>query len=146
MIVFDISCVGQGHVFEAWFGSSGDYESQRERGLVTCPICGSGETRKAVMAPRLSSGGGRDLSAASTDAEEAKQMLAAAAAAQKKLLATSEHVGDRFAAEAQAIHLGEGKARSIHGRASREQTHDLLAQGIQLLPLPFPVLEPGQEN
>ena len=41
MIVFDLRCDPQGHVFEAWFGSTSDYEDQRERGLVSCPLCGS---------------------------------------------------------------------------------------------------------
>ena len=34
MIVFDLSC-SQGHRFEGWFGSSEDYASQQERGLVS---------------------------------------------------------------------------------------------------------------
>ena len=38
MIVFDLKCT-HAHVFEAWFGSSADYEDQRARGLLTCPIC-----------------------------------------------------------------------------------------------------------
>jgi GTP cyclohydrolase I len=40
-----------GETFEAWFGSSADYEEQRARGLVACPLCGSGEVAKAPMAP-----------------------------------------------------------------------------------------------
>ena len=40
MIVFDLSC-DQGHRFEGWFGSSGDFADQRERGLLSCPQCGS---------------------------------------------------------------------------------------------------------
>ena len=39
MIVFDLSCAGD-HVFEAWFASSSAYESQRERRLIACPVCG----------------------------------------------------------------------------------------------------------
>ena len=51
MIIFDLKCAPQGHVFEAWFGSSEDYEAQQARGLVACPICGAGEVAKAPMAP-----------------------------------------------------------------------------------------------
>ena len=78
--------------------------------------------------------------------EQAKQMLAALAAVQRKLLQQSEHVGARFADEARAIHLRESAARSIHGRATRAQTESLLDEGIAVAPLPFPVIEPGQEN
>ena len=53
MIVFDLRCSPEGHVFEAWFGSSDDYDSQQARGLVQCPLCGAGEVEKAVMAPRV---------------------------------------------------------------------------------------------
>lgn len=52
MIVFDLSCAN-GHVFEAWFGSTEDYDGQRKRGLVTCPICGASDVTKAVMAPNV---------------------------------------------------------------------------------------------
>jgi len=56
MIVFDLKC-GQGHVFEAWFGSSAAWEGQRAAGLVACPMCGSAEVEKAVMAPNVGAKG-----------------------------------------------------------------------------------------
>ena len=143
MIVFDLKCLAKEHVFEAWFGSSGDFEDQRQRGLVQCPLCGSLEIGKAAMAPRLGRG---EQSADSSHAVEAKQMLAAMAAVQKKLLESSHYVGERFAAEARAIHLGEADARSIHGKATPGQTENLLAEGIKVAALPFPVIEPDQEN
>ncbi|NBC88868.1 MAG: DUF1178 family protein, partial [Alphaproteobacteria bacterium] len=40
MIVFDLHC-DAGHRFEGWFGSSSDFDSQRNRGLIACPECGS---------------------------------------------------------------------------------------------------------
>ncbi|HZF93246.1 MAG TPA: DUF1178 family protein [Allosphingosinicella sp.] len=148
MIIFDLKCAEQGHVFEGWFGSSADYEEQQGRGLVSCPVCGSGEVGKAVMAPAVSAKGNssaaRDLF--SGDPESVKRMLAALAAEQKRILAQSEHVGERFADEARAIHLGDADARAIHGRASREQAESLLDDGIMVAPLPFPVVEPGEEN
>jgi hypothetical protein len=152
MIVFDLKCLEEGHVFEAWFGSSGDYESQRQRGLVQCPLCGTERVEKAVMAPRLGAKGnqsslrGPDEEGALPEAEALKAMLAAAAAAQKKLLMQSNYVGDRFADEARAIHLGEAEARAIHGRATRAEAKNLLEEGIEVAPLPFPVVEPGKEN
>ena len=152
MIVFDLRCSDQGHVFEAWFGSSGDYESQRERGLVQCPLCGDERIEKAVMAPRVgakgnqSTGRTRDEGGTLPEPEELKDMLAAAAAAQKKLLKQSNYVGDRFADEARAIHLGEAEARAIHGRATRAEATSLIEEGIEVAPLPFPVIEPGKEN
>jgi hypothetical protein len=150
MIVFDLRCTSEGHVFEAWFGSTEDYEAQRERGLVACPLCGDLEIGKAVMAPRVGAKGNKAQDPKtvplSSDAEGMKRVVATMAAAQKKALEGSEHVGDRFADEARAIHLGEADARSIHGKATRAQTESLLADGIEVAPLPFPVIDSHQEN
>jgi hypothetical protein len=150
MIVFDLRCAPVGHVFEAWFGSSADYEEQQGRGLVSCPICGSAAVAKAPMAPAVPAKG--DPPAASPAdvyagaPEEVKAMLAAAAAVQRKLLKSSESVGHRFADEARAIHLGEAEARPIHGRTTPEEAGRLIDEGIQVAPLPFPVPDPGEEN
>ncbi len=144
MIIFDLKCSRQGHVFEAWFGSSSDFEDQSRRGLVECPLCGDSDVVKAVMAPRISAKGNRDTPAPAPEA--VKAMLARMAAAQKEILQTSSYVGDRFADEARAIHLGEATARAIHGRASRAEAESLAEEGIPVSPLPFPVVEPGEEN
>jgi hypothetical protein len=144
MIIFDLRCEPQGHVFEAWFGSTADYESQRERGLVTCPICGAAEVAKAPMAPAVPAKGTSELFSA--DPERVKAMLAAAAAVQKRMLEGSESVGDRFAAEARAIHLGESEKRAIHGRATRAEAESLVEEGVPVAPLPFPTIDPGEEN
>jgi hypothetical protein len=77
---------------------------------------------------------------------EVKAMLAAAAAVQKKLLEGSDAVGARFADEARAIHLGEAPARPIHGRATPAEAQSLVEDGVAIAPLPFPVIEPDQEN
>jgi hypothetical protein len=159
MIIFDLRCAAGGHVFEAWFGSSKDYEDQLGRGLISCPLCGSAEIGKAVMAPAVGAKGNRGGSANesvgggqsppelfSGDPETVKQMLAAVATIQRKMLEGSESVGDRFADEARAIHLGETDKRPIHGRASRADAESLIEDGIPVAPLPFPVVEPGEEN
>jgi hypothetical protein len=151
LIIFDLKCAPQGHVFEAWFGSTADYEAQQGRGLVSCPLCGSPDVAKAPMAPAVGAKGNRDQAPAAPglvagDPEKVKAMLAAAAAMQKKMLEGSEAVGDRFADEARAIHLGEAEARTIHGRATREQAEDLRDDGIAVAPLPFPITDPGAEN
>ena len=52
MKVLDLQC-GQHHVFEGWFGSEDDFQSQLTRGLVTCPLCGDASVTKMLSAPRL---------------------------------------------------------------------------------------------
>ncbi|HYD38495.1 MAG TPA: DUF1178 family protein [Allosphingosinicella sp.] len=141
MIIFDLRCEPQGHVFEAWFGSNEDFEDQKARGLVQCPICGGAEVGKAPMAPRLGARG-----EAEATPEAVKAALSEMAATQRRMLESSEHVGDRFPDEARAIHLGEAEARVIHGRATLADADSLRDEGITIAPLPFPVPDPGEEN
>lgn len=155
MIVFDLRC-GGGHVFEAWFGSTGDYEGQRDRGLVSCPMCGSGEVEKAVMAPNVGVKGNQlpapvaapsrtpsvPVPVQSSAPAEIKAMLTALAEAQARALEGSEHVGKRFAKEARAIHEGDAPERIIHGEATPEEAKALIEEGVPVAPLPFPVVPP----
>ena len=150
MIVFDLKCSPVGHVFEAWFGSGADFDSQKERGLVLCPLCNSPDVAKAAMAPRI--GGPADAEGEDGRCEgdsrpdQIKAMLATMTALQKAMLARSHYVGERFADEARAIHLGEAAARSIYGKATGAETESLREEGIDVAPLPFPVILPGEEN
>ena len=149
MIVFDLRCLPEGHVFEAWFASTAEYERQRGLGLVQCPLCEAPEVKKAVMAPRIAAKGNQASEPSemvTSDPEGMKEMLAAMAAVQRQMLARSDYVGARFAEEARAIHVGEADARSIYGKATRQQTESLIEDGIDVAPLPFPVVEPGAEN
>ena len=148
MIIFDLRCEPQAHVFEAWFGSSEDYEEQQGRGLVSCPICGSAVVAKAPMAPRVGAKGNRTNHPAGPPEGLAalKAALTSLATAQREQLRNSDFVGDRFPDEARAIHLGEIEARAIHGRASRDEAESLVEEGIPITPLVIPIVEPGVEN
>ena len=101
------------------------------------------------MAPAVAAKGNRKAGQTETGAaltpEKAKEMLATMAEMQKQVLENSEHVDDRFADEARAIHLGEAEARSIHGRATREEADSLREEGIPIGTLPFPVV-PERKN
>ena len=146
MIVFDLRCA-QAHVFEAWFGSSADYEAQAARGFVTCPICGDASIEKAVMAPAVAPKSNQTRAPAPAEPvaapvaahppEAIKAVLAVLAEVQAKVEANCDYVGDRFADEARAIHLGEAEARGIYGEATPEQAEALRDEGIEVAPLPF---------
>lgn len=149
MIVFDLKC-GQAHVFEAWFGSSTDYEDQRGRGLIECPFCGDKDVGKAAMAPRLGSKVVEDAPApvatAPSPPPEMKALMTAMAQLQSKMLDKSEWVGRRFADEARAMHLGEKDHRTVHGQATPAEAKALAEEGVDVLALPFPVVPPEQRN
>lgn len=144
MIVFDLKC-GAYHVFEAWFGSSADYEDQRTRNLIACPICGDAEIGKAVMAPNVAAKGNR-ASVPTTVEPDPKALMAALAAAQAKMLEGSQWVGMTFADKARAMHLGEEAPAPIHGQASIAEAKALIDEGVAVAPLPLPVVPPDQCN
>lgn len=153
MIVFDLKC-GGGHVFEAWFGSSADYESQRGRGLVACPLCGDSDVGKAVMAPNVTAKGNSKgeptmpvaAAGGAPGPEAMKAMLGEMAKLQAKLLEGSDWVGRDFADKARAMHHGETERGSIHGEATPAEARALIEEGIEVAPLPLPVVPPDATN
>ena len=141
MKVLNLGCA-RSHLFEGWFGSESDYQSQLERGLLECPVCGEKSVSKLPSAPRLNLRG-QDAAPASQHAETARpadvaaaELQAAMLRAMRELGARSEDVGERFADEARRIHHGDAERRSIRGRASVADAVELLEEGIGVLPLP----------
>jgi hypothetical protein len=130
MIVFDLDCGGCGQRCESWFGSTCDYERQRDGGLLACPACGSAELAKAPMAPAVPRKGSQST----------------LAQVQHDLLKDSRWVGDKFADTARAIHAGEAEAERVHGQATLGEARDLIGEGIPVCPLPLPVVPPNQVN
>lgn len=150
MIVFDLCC-SEGHRFEGWFGSSDDYMSQQDRGLVTCPTCGCSQVDKAPMAPAVPAKGntrsGQPTQMVRGEMpEEVKEALKALAQAQAKALEKSTWVGSDFTEKARSMHYGEADEAPIHGQASKEEAEEMLAEGIAVAPLLFPVAPPEELN
>lgn len=146
MIAFDLRCPAD-HVFEAWFGSSASYEEQRAGGLLSCPICGSEEIEKAVMAPNIPAKGNRQAAAKDlSDPAQVKAAIAALAKAQADALDKSQWVGRAFAQQARAMHDGEIDHAPIHGEASAAEARSLIEDGVPVAPLPFPVIPPNARN
>jgi hypothetical protein len=150
MKVLDLQCAHQ-HVFEGWFGSEDDFQSQLGRGLVQCPLCGDAIISKRLSAPRLNLGSARESSRESLPetavqprqevvaGPQADPALASAwMALAKRIIANTDDVGDKFAEEARKIHYGETKERSIRGKASPDETQALIEEGIAVMPLLVP--------
>jgi len=159
MIVYDLLCEEGGHRFEGWFGSSQDFDTQQQRGLLACPQCGGQRVSKALMAPNLARKGNQKAAEpapvpAPAPAKampaalppEAKAMLQAVAALQAEALKTSQWVGDAFAGDARAMHYGDKEAAPIHGRATAKDVQELLEEGVEFAPLLVPVAPPDEIN
>ena len=153
MIVYDLACAA-GHRFEGWFGSSSDFEAQRDGGLLDCPQCGSAEVTKAPMAPSVPAKTNQQPAAPSGPntasnlpiPAEVRRAMKALVEVQRKALESSRYVGQDFADNARAMHYGEKEVEAIHGKATLEQAKELLEEGVAVSPLPFPVADPDELN
>jgi hypothetical protein len=138
MIRYAIQCSAD-HSFDSWFQSAAAFEALKVAGHVSCPICGSTEVEKGLMAPALRRSEtaavpavpDRPLEAPGTDVE------AALAALRRQIEANSDYVGLNFAAEARRIHAGEAPERSIYGHARADEARALIEDGVPVAPLPF---------
>ena len=137
MIRFSLRCDSD-HEFDGWFRNGEDFDRQRKRGLVSCPVCQSARVDKALMAPAVSTGRRQDRIALAMG-EEQKKALARLKALAEEARANADYVGDRFAEEARRIHFGETEARGIYGEATPEEARGLIEDGVEFVPLPvFP--------
>ncbi|GAB4521844.1 MAG: DUF1178 family protein [Roseibium sp.] len=59
MIKYTLVC-DDAHTFEGWFRNSGDFDAQCADKLVSCPVCGSTNVRKGLMAPAVSTARNRE--------------------------------------------------------------------------------------
>lgn len=145
MIVFDLHCAGS-HRFEGWFGSAKDFASQKKRGLLSCPACGSTDIQKGLSAPRLNMGAQEPQKPAAapqkTPDMDGKDAFAVAQILYSRMLdeilTKSEDVGAKFPEEARKIYYNESPGRAIRGQATQQEHEDLVEEGIPVARFPVP--------
>jgi len=137
MIRFSLKCAKE-HSFESWFQSGSAFEALKAAGHVACPVCGSDEVEKALMAPSVAHPrdavdppGRPRLDTPSTELETALAEL------RRQVEENSEYVGMNFASEARRIHAGDSPERAIYGEARADEARKLLEDGVPVAPLPF---------
>ena len=140
MIIYDLAC-NQQHSFEGWFQSLAAYDSQREKGLISCPQCGSNEVHRIPSALHLASRSNAPV--ASDEARPVAPTTTVAAFQQlvSAIVAKCEDVGSDFAQEARKMHYLEAPLRSIRGTASDDDYEGLREEGIEVLRLPILKME-----
>jgi len=148
MIRYALAC-DHDHPFEAWFGSSSDYDDQAARGLVECPFCGSHAVSKQIMAPAVA-GTKRSASDPAPDPAMAAKMRTMMTDMAREVRAHVEqnfdYVGDSFAREARAIHEGRSETREIYGEATPAEVKKLKDDGVPCAPLPSAPPDPAKIN
>jgi hypothetical protein len=143
MIRYSLKC-SAGHDFDSWFQNGDAYAALRAAGHVACPICGSAEVDKSLMAPAVRPARGDAQPAPPAAAEAASslrtpqtELEAAMAELRRQIEANSEYVGVNFVTEARKMHQGETPERAIHGEARPEEARKLIEEGLPVAPLPF---------
>lgn len=131
MIRYSLACVGE-HEFEAWFSNSAAYDTQRKKKQLECPVCGSREVRKQIMAPAIRDSGSKSGRSRSVEAEAAKM----AGEIRQKIAETHDYVGDRFADEARSMYYGEAEHRPVWGEVTPDVAQELLEEGVPAMPIP----------
>ncbi len=134
MIRFSLAC-DHDHDFDGWFRNNEDFEKQKKRGLVSCPVCNSAKVEKALMAPSVQTASKRESVALTMSAEQ-KQLMGKLKELADKVKENADYVGDKFAEEARKIHFGETDPRGIYGEASPGDVKELLEDGVEIMPLP----------
>jgi len=146
MILYSLNCA-RDHSFESWFRDSAAFDEQQARGLIACPVCGSAEVSKAIMAPALGRGG-RTVEAVPVEtpaepaqpvalmSEKEQALRAMLKAVREHVVTHSDYVGEEFAAKARRMHDGEEEKRAIYGEASRDEIRALIDDEIEVMPLP----------
>lgn len=139
MIRYALLCK-KDHEFDGWFRSSSVFDEQAKAGEVACPVCGSRDVRKALMAPSIAKSGDKPA----TPAEAAQKLITMMTALRRHVEENCEYVGDEFAEAARRIHYGEEEHRDIYGEVTPDEARALIEEGVEVAPLP--VIPPRQAN
>ena len=145
MIHYSLVC-DRSHKFDGWFSNAGAYDSQKLRGLVTCPICLTTSVDKAIMAPAVSRTDNAQKAESNPEKAEKvslsighpehQKLRDAMTALRNKVTSEADYVGDKFAEEARKIHFKEVDPRGIYGEATKEEVAALVEDGVDFMPLP----------
>lgn len=139
MIVFELICSDR-HRFEGWFASGEDFDSQKARGLLSCPVCNDSNIEKLLTAkigtpeaglrerPKQEQVPAKEETARPRNLNELIDLV----------LLHTENIGNEFPDQARRMHRKEIPHRNIRGVATREETQELLEEGVPVMPLPIP--------
>ncbi len=156
MIHYALRC-GAGHEFDGWFKSSASFDTQAGGGLLDCPLCGTTQVGRALMAPRVntSQAVAPQETAAPTKAVAVPAAPAATAPVSGAITAMPdqvravlqriraeveqkcEYVGAAFPQAARRMHTGEQPARAIYGEATPDEAAALAEDGIDVTRIPW---------
>ena len=132
MIKYNLIC-NCGNTFESWFSSSSEFDFLCKKKLMKCIYCESSTVKKTVMAPNLSSKSNKVFKKTKLEKKIKKQLLDF----RKYIEKNCKNVGENFTREARSIHYDKKTSQSIYGKATAEETTELLEEGIEVTTIPW---------
>ena len=132
MIKYNLICKC-GESFESWFLSSSGFDYLCKKKLIKCIYCGSLSVKKSVMAPNLPSKSNKILKKTKLEKNIKKQLLDI----RKYIEKNCKNVGENFTREARSIHYDKKSSQGVYGKATSEETSELLEEGIEVVTIPW---------
>ena len=132
MIKYNLACEC-GKDFESWFSSSTEYDVLKKRKLVNCIYCNSTSVKKSIMSPNLPVKSQKKSKKVELEKNIKKQLLNFRRYIEKNC----KNVGDNFPQEARNIHYDKKISKGIYGKATPEETAELLEEGIEVDTIPW---------
>jgi len=135
MIKYNLKC-DCGIEFESWFSSSKDYDILEKKNLLSCQCGKSNKISKQLMSPQIVTK--KNLDNKKNKKEEFYKTINKKLRDLREYVEKNvEYVGDDFVSEARSIHYDKKNVRSIYGKATPEQTEELLDEGIEINTIPW---------
>ena len=132
MIKYNVVCEC-GKDFESWFSSSTEYEVLKKKKFVSCIYCNSTSVKKSIMSPSLPVKSNENSKKVQLEQNIKKQLLNFRRYIEKNC----KDVGDNFPQEARNIHYDKKTSKGIYGKATSEETIELLEEGIEVGTIPW---------
>jgi hypothetical protein len=138
MLVYDLIC-SKGHAFEGWFDDLEDLESQKARGILTCPVCDDSAVRRRPSTfgtvksrPELPA-----FKNKMAPDQLMEQFIKRWEDFSEKLAKEFDDVGSDFTDEALKMHYGVSAPRNIRGQSTAEQDQLLKDEGVAVYKMPL---------
>ena len=132
MIKYNLTCECGG-MFESWFLSSSEFDALCKKKLIKCIYCESSLIKKSVMAPNLSSKSNKITKKTKIEKNIKKQL----SDFKKYIEKNCKNVGENFSREARSIHYEKKTSKGIYGKATPEETSELIEEGIDVVTIPW---------
>ncbi len=132
MIKYNLVCKC-GKTFESWFSSSSEFDYLCKKKLVKCIYCESSLVKKSMMTPNLSGKSNKIQKKTKIQKNIKKQLLNV----RKYVEKNCRNVGENFSREARSIHYDNKTSQGIYGKATPEETSELIEEGIEVATIPW---------